>query len=46
MRDGRTCHSQLSDDYSMRAQILYSTGINTAEDAGTHFDPLGDRLRT
>jgi hypothetical protein len=37
MRDGRTCHSQLSDDYSMRAQILYSTGINAVEDAAAHF---------
>jgi hypothetical protein len=31
MRDGRTSHSQLSDDYSMRAQIFYITGINALE---------------
>jgi hypothetical protein len=30
----------------MRAQILYSTGINTAEDAAAHFYPLGNQLRT
>jgi len=30
----------------MRAQILYSTGINTAEDVAAHFYPLRDEMRT
>jgi hypothetical protein len=47
MRDGRTSHSQLSDDYSMRAQFFYITGINALEDpASRYFYPLRDKART
>jgi hypothetical protein len=42
MRDGRTSHSQLSDDYSMRAQIFYTTGINALEDPASHYFPVRD----
>jgi hypothetical protein len=37
MRDGRTSHSQLFDDYSMRAQDFYTTGINALEDPASYF---------
>jgi hypothetical protein len=46
MRDGRTSHSQLSDDYSMRAQIFYTTGINALEDPASHFYSERDDVNT
>jgi hypothetical protein len=42
MRDERTSHSQLSGDYSMRAQIFYTTGINALEDPARHYFPMRD----
>jgi hypothetical protein len=46
MRDGRTSHSQLSDDYSMRAQIFYITGINVLEDPARHYFSVRDDAAT
>jgi hypothetical protein len=46
MRDERTSHSQLSDDYSMRAQIFYTTGINALEDPASHYFPMRDNADT
>jgi hypothetical protein len=46
MRDGRTSYSQLSDDYSMRAQNFYTTAINTLEDAASHYFPIRDEVDT
>src|ERR1700730_15427339 len=46
MRDGRTSYSQLSDDYSMRAQIFYITDINALEDAASHFYSERDKTDT
>jgi hypothetical protein len=46
MRDGRTSYSQLSDDYSMRAQFFYITDINALEDAASHFYSERDKAST
>jgi hypothetical protein len=46
MRDERTSHSQLFDDYRMRAQNFYITHINALEDPASSFYPQRDELAT